>query len=135
MIKIFIPEIKRRYNKTILARGFWCNKFGKVYYDYINIIEHKNNVINGKYELNSFLDYIELLRTSRKQEAIFYSRDGIGYIFYGRDKKIEVLKNRLWQEVEHKELKQYIKSFLLAYNGITVYHINNKYFIEAYYNG
>jgi hypothetical protein len=135
MIKIFIPEIKRRYNKTILARGFWRNESGKVYYDYINIIEYNNNIDNGAYELNIFLKYLETLRITRNQEAIFFVKDNKGYIFYGLGKVIEILNNHIRYEVSRKELRQNIVSGLYAYNGLTVYHINNKYFIEAYYNG
>lgn len=134
MIKIFIPENKRKNNKAILQRGFWKNAENKVYYDYINIIEYKNNIDNGVYELNRFIEYIEKIRICRNQEAIFFVRNGKGYIFYGIGKAIEVLNKRLYQEVKRHELKANILSGLYAYNGITVYTINGKYFLEAFYN-
>lgn len=134
MIKIFLPENKRKLNKVNLARGFWKNADNKIYYDYIRVIDYKDNLNNGKYELNIFLNYLEKIRVCNKQEAIFFNHNNKGYIFYGIN-KIEVLNHRIIEAVNYKELKQYIKAGLFAYNGITVYTINGKYFIEAFYNG
>jgi hypothetical protein len=134
MIKIFIPESKRKFNKAQLARGFWKNADNKVYYDYIRPIDYKDNIDNGRYELRIFLNYLEAVRISNKQEAIFFNRNNKGYIFYGIDKKIEVLNNRIFEEVDRAELKKNIKAGLWGYNGITIYANHGRYFLEAYFN-
>src|SRR5574343_1268811 len=107
MIKIYLPENKRKTNKNNLARGFWKNADNKVYYDYIRVINYDDNINIGRYELNIFLRYLEKIRVCNNQEAIFFNRDNKGYIFYGIDKKIEVLNYRIIEAVNRKELKQY----------------------------
>jgi len=134
MIKIFLPENKRKYNKAQLARGFWKNESGKIYYDYIRPIDYKDNIDNGAYELKIFLNYLEAVRISNKQEAIFFIRNNKGYIFSGIDKKIEVLNNRTFFEVSRPELKINIKAGLWGYNGVTIYANHGRYFLEGFFN-
>jgi hypothetical protein len=71
MIKVFIPTVKSKYNKKNLARGFWRSESGKIYYDYVSV-KNYNLGINDLYGFNRFKDYLNNLKASYNQEAIFY---------------------------------------------------------------
>ncbi len=131
MIKVFIPEIKRRYNKKILARGFWYSKDNKkTYYDYLNVKEYTQSIADNYY-LGLFYDYLDTIKTSRNQECIFYKIDNIGHIYYSRD-KIEILPGRIYKEVRRQDLRKAIREGLRVYNGLTIYQENKRYYIEIF---
>jgi hypothetical protein len=130
MIKVYIPEIKRKYNKKILARGFWRNEAGKVYYDYIAIKEYKQ-IINDDYYTRLFYNYLDNIKSGYNQECIFYKINDIGYIYYSRD-KIIILPHRIYKEVLRNDLKNSINQALKNYSGITVYKEAGRYFIEVF---
>ena len=132
MIKVFIPEIKRKYGKKDLARGFWKNDSGRVYYDYIKIKNFNLNIEAGHYEKELFYNYLDTLKNTLKQEAIFYIEAGQGFIYSGRDNVI-ILKNRIFKEVNRDNLKHSIKEALSTYSGCTIYNEAGKYFIEIFY--
>jgi hypothetical protein len=121
MIKVFIPEIKGR-NKTNI-RGFWLSPEGKVYYDYLRII--------NTYNLNTWI--LEDLKNKYNQKALFYVRFNCGYVYNGINKQIDVLPNRIYAEVLKTNLKQEIKEALQLYGGVTIYKEDNKYFKEIFY--
>jgi hypothetical protein len=130
MIKVFIPTEKRKVNKKILARGFWRNEAGKVFYDYLSIKEWKLSIadLSG---FNSFRDYLDTLKAGYNQEAIFYKNGNIGNCYYNRD-KIEVLPHRIYKEVSRAGLKAGIKEALKQYSGCTIYNEAGRYYIEIF---
>ena len=131
MIKVFIPEIKRRYNKKILARGFWYSKDNKkTYYDYLNVNEYTQS-IEDNYYLGLFYDYLDTIKTSRNQECIFFVNGNVGNVYYSRD-KIEILPGRIYKEVRKQDLRKAIKKGLMVYNGLTIYQENKRYYIEIF---
>ena len=129
MIKVFIPEIKRRYNKSNV-RGLWFNTQKKIEYDYI-IVKDYNQTINSTYYYNLFLDYLELIKLSKKQECIFYTIDNCGYVYFSYNHIVK-LPYRIYIEVNKADLKNKIRWAWQKYNGCTIYYINNKFFIEIY---
>jgi len=131
MIKVFIPEIKRRYNKKILARGFWYSKDNKkTYYDYLNVKEYTQSIADNYY-LGLFYDYLDTIKTSRNQECIFFVNGNVGNVYYSRD-KIEILPGRIYKEVRKQDLRKAIKKGLMVYNGLTIYQENKRYYIEIF---
>ena len=130
MIKVFIPENKRKYGKKELARGFWQADNGKIYYDYIKAVNYNQSIEPGYYK-DLFYNYLTTLKDSRGQEAIFYVVDNVGYCFYSRD-KIEVLPSRIYKEVSREALKAEIKEALKVYGGLTIYRDNKRYYIEIF---
>jgi hypothetical protein len=129
MVKVFIPINKSKIKTG--ARGFWRNDTGRTYYDYLKIINYRQENI-GLYYRDLFINYLETIKTGYKQEAIFYTDNGQGFIYYSKD-KIEVLKNRIYQDITGN-LKEAIKEAIKKYNGVTVYKNNNRYFLEVFYN-
>jgi len=133
MIKIFIPEAKRKSVKNNLARGFWKNEAGKIYYDYLRLknypLLYRPGVFNNLYAIKK----LSFLKTYYNQEAIFFKSGNCGFIYYN-DYKIEILKNRIEKIVTRQDLKVTIKEFLKKYNGVTVYIKKEKFIIEAFYN-
>jgi hypothetical protein len=73
---------------------------------------------------------LEALRLKYNQEAIFFVKDNLGYVYKHRFNFLQ-LPNRIYKEIEH--LKPEIKEALRKYNGVTVYKIGNRYFKEIYY--
>ena len=132
MIKVFIPEIKRKQNKKNLSRGFWRNEAGHTYYDYVSVKNYNQSIDKGYYS-NLFYNYIDTIKASYKQEAIFYAVDKVGYCYYNKN-KIEVLNNRIYKEVARVELKRSIKEALRQFSGCTVYTEAGQYYIEVYHN-
>ena len=130
MIKVFIPELKRKNGKKELARGFWKNEAGRVYYDYISVKNWSLSIADNS-GLNSFKNYLEVLKSGYKQEAIFYVNDLIGNVYYSKD-KIEVLPHRIYKEVLRDNLKVAIKEALKVYSGCTIYNEAGKYFLEVF---
>jgi hypothetical protein len=130
MIKVFIPEIKRRYNKKNLVRGFWQSDNGRVDYDYLSIKDF-NLSITDNYGYNRFIDYLDTIKADYRQEAIFYKIDSVGYVYYSRD-KIIVLPSRIYKEVARVDLKVAIKEALTRFNGCTIYNEAGKYYIEIF---
>jgi hypothetical protein len=132
MIRVFIPEIKRKFGKRDLARGFWRNDSHKIFYDYIKVINY-NQSIRGIYYKDLFYNYLDTIKASYNQEALFYVNEaGQGVIYYSRDRQ-EVLSNRIYKEVLRVNLKVEIKEALKVYGGVTIYKIDNKYFKEVFY--
>ena len=125
MIKVYIPIEKNKKNKPI-ARGFWKNENGKIYYDYIVILEY------DKIKHSDLLRSLQIAKRNYNQEAIFYTINNIGHIYYNH-KKIDILKHRAYKQIFN--LKQDIKKAINKFGGCTVYKINNNYFLEAFYNG
>ena len=130
MIKVFIPEVKRKYGKKELARGFWQADNGKIYYDYIKAVNYNQSIEPGYYQ-DLFYNYLTTLKDSREQEAIFYVVDNVGYCFYSRD-KIQILPSRIYKEVSREALKAEIKEALKVYGGLTIYRDNKRYYIEIF---
>jgi hypothetical protein len=130
MIKVFIPENKKKYGKKELARGFWQDNNGKIYYDYIRPVKWALSIAD-KYGLNTFKNYLDKIQADYRQEAIFYTIDNIGYIYYSRD-KIEVLPSRIYKEVTRINLKVAIKEALKRFKGCTIYNEAGRYFIEVF---
>ena len=130
MIKVFIPEIKRKYGKP-KARGFWRNGKGITSYDYITV-KNYNQSIEGFYYQDLFYNYLGVIKASYNQEALFYIKDNVGYCFTGRD-KIEVLQNRIYKEVLRANLKVEIKEALKVYGGVTIYQEAGRYYKEIFY--
>lgn len=129
MIKVFIPEIKRKYNKPS-SRGFWVNDTGKVYYDYVTVKEYKQSVNGLMYE-SLFFKYLDNLRIGYNQECIFFINGIIGNVYYSKDKTV-ILPHRIIKEVLRVNLKNEIKTSLKQYKGCTVYNESGKYFIEVF---
>jgi hypothetical protein len=127
MIKIFIPINKGR-NKTDI-RGFWLNDNGKLFYDYITILNLKKSAY--------ILKQLETFRQYYNQEALFFTIKNKGYI-YTKGNKIDVLNKHSIIEVKRlgrntKLLKDYIRSALRLYKGLTIYIKSNSYILEVYY--
>ena len=119
MIKVFIPENKGK-NKTAV-RGFWRNKAGRTYYDYLSIKE--------------FTEYpsyrvIEALRLKYNQEALAVAGYSLNLFYANRQ---EVLENRIYKEVSRVDLKRSIKEALRDFSGCTIYNEAGRYYIEIYY--
>jgi hypothetical protein len=129
MVKVFIPEVKGK-NKTE-TRGFWKDNSGRVYYDYIKVINYRQENI-GFYYQDLFKDYLENLKVYHKQEAIFYVKDNTGFIYNGRD-NIEELPGRIYKEVTRENLKSSIKEALKVYGGVTIYNEAGRYYLEIFY--
>jgi len=129
MVKVFIPINKGKIKTS--CRGFWLSDNGKIYYDYIKVINYRQENI-GLYYQDLFLNYLETIKNCYKQQCIFYIINDIGYIYHGRD-RIEILKNRIYQEVKKENLKNSIKKALKDYKGVTIYQENKKYFLEVFY--
>jgi len=124
MIKVFIPEIKGRVKTSV--RGFWRNDSGKVFYDYLKIV--------NSFILNTYV--LEDLRQKYNQEALFIIQNNIGYCYNFKNtllNKIDVLNNRIYKEVLRANLKTEIKEALKVYGGVTIYKEGNKYFKEIFY--
>lgn len=130
MIKVFIPVKKSKVGKKNLARGFWQSDSGQVYYDYINVKDYTISTADFC-GYNLFKNYLNTIKKGYNQEAIFYSKNNIGNIFYSDD-KTEVLPHRIYQEILPSNLKKDIKEALKVYKGCTVYNILGKYFIEIF---
>lgn len=129
MIKVFIPEVKRKYGKRELARGFWLDK-GRVYYDYIKAVNYTQSIEPGYYS-NLFYNYLDTIKASYNQEAIFYKIDNIGYIYYSRD-KIDILPHRIYKEIGRDNLRVAIKEALRDFSGCTIYNEAGRYYIEVF---
>lgn len=129
MVKVFIPIVKGKYNKT-LARGFWRNEAGRVYYDYVKIINYRQDNI-GVYYQGLFYDYLDTIKAGYNQECIFYTVDNVGYCYYNRD-KIEILPHRIIKEVLRGNLKNTIKANLKIYGGLTILNEAGRYYIEVF---
>lgn len=134
-ITVYIPTEKRKYNKRILARGFWKNEAGAIEMDYILTKEYQQRIDGLLYQdiFYRYLDNLKQIKTNGKpQTAIFYKINDIGYIYYSRD-KIEVLSNRIYKEVLKENLKGTIKADLKVYGGLTFSTVNSRYFTEIFY--
>jgi hypothetical protein len=130
MIKVFIPTNKRKFGKARLARGFWKSDTGRVFYDYIDIKEWKLSIVDLS-GFNNFRNYLDTLKASYNQEAIFYKNNDIGNCYYSRD-KIEVLPGRIFKEIGRANLKVAIKEALRQYSGCTIYIEAGRYYIEIF---
>lgn len=134
MIRVLIPREKTKKDKALI-RGYWTNAKGKIFYDYLAIAKLNNKEKTNKKELFYRLDFYKKIY---KQEALFYSQDRQGFIYYSQD-KIEVLKHHSIIKIKRqgnntKLLRQYIKSALKLYNGLTIYIKKHDYILEVYYN-
>jgi hypothetical protein len=123
MIKVFIPEIKGKVKTDV--RRLWLNDKGKLFYDYLRII--------NTFNINTYI--LEDLKNKYKQEAFFYVRNNCGYIYNGLDKQIEVLPKVLRFTIgkDRANLKGLIKRLLRDYNGLTIYTEPEGYLLEVYY--
>ena len=126
MIKVFIPEIKGKVKTEI--RGLWLNDKGKLFYDYLRILDF-SIPLNG---LN--LNEIENIKRYHKQEAVFYTSNNKGYVYYSKD-KIDVLNKvkRFNIGKDRANLKGLIKRLLRDYKGLTIYTEPEGYLLEVYY--
>jgi len=131
MIKVFIPEIKRKQGKKLLSRGFWRNDKGITFYDYVKVRNY-NQSIEGVYYKDLYYNYLDTIKAEYKQEAIFYVNNNIGYCYYTRD-NIEVLTNRIYAEVKRADLKHTIKKALRDFSGCTIYNEVGRYYIEVFF--
>jgi hypothetical protein len=131
MVKIFIPKNKGK-EKT-LTRGFWYSQENKkIYYDYLNILNYNIPFENLNYK------EIENIKLKYNQESIFIISKNKGYIFYNKNKidilnKRDIIKIKI-QGKNRKLLKEYIKSLLKLYGGLTVYIKKFDYILECYHN-
>jgi hypothetical protein len=116
---VFIPANKGRIKTT--ARGFWKDN-GRTYYDYVFPKVLRFNYAHDKKES------IEYLRKKFNQLAMFYTAGGRAYI-QSANYKTEVLTRRSSIFVLGKKaLRAYVKKFLQAFNGVTVYDIGCGYY-------
>ena len=126
-----IPKQKGKVKTEI--RGFWFSaESKKTYYDYLQAmtISRRFDYRAYNFRLYNVIDYI---RTSEKQEAIFFIGQKTGYVFNNRH-DITVLKGRIViRHAGYKGLKDIIKNALKQYGGITVYINGGSYEIEIYY--
>lgn len=130
MIKVFIPEIKRKYGKP-KARGFWRNGKGITSYDYITVKDYNQSIEPGYYQ-NLFYNYLGVIKASYNQEVFIYIKDNIGYCFINKG-NIEALPNRIFKEVLRTNLKVEIKEALKVYGGVTIYQEAGRYYKEIFY--
>jgi hypothetical protein len=133
MIKVFIPTTRGKIKTNV--RGFWLNDNGKLFYDYIKIINY-NQSIKGFYYSNLLHNYLDVIKRGYNQEALFYTDEaGRGIVYQSKDSQ-EVLSNsKVITHLGFKGLKDLIKTTLKDYNGVTVYQeARGVYTIEAYYN-
>ena len=129
MIKLFIPQSKGRVKTN--ARGFWYSKdTKKTYYDYLKVVN------------TSFIEpkQLEVLKAKYNQEAITYYDTALNclVIYYNKDKK-EILNYRSILEIKRqgkntKLLRDYIKSALKLYGGLTIYINSHNYILESWHN-
>ncbi len=122
MIKIFVPQ-KKSKDKTNI-RGFWLDK-KHLYYDYLAIDEQPDNI--GSIALTERLEHY---RRELQQEAIFFVKDNMGYVYRHRFYFLQ-LPNRIYKQV--KSLKKELKEALRKYGGATVYKVGSKYYMEIFY--
>lgn len=117
-IRVYIP-VKEKSK----IRGYWQGN-GKLYKD--NIIIEKLPKISK----------IKLLFYCQKynQLAIFYTKNGQGYIYTAKTGRVDVLKSRRAIQTGRAGLKNNIKAFLKQYNGLTIYVNKGVYTLEAFYN-
>jgi hypothetical protein len=134
MIKVFIPENKGKSGKINLARGFWVNDTGKVYYDYVKVCNY-NQSITGFYYKDLFYNYLNTIKAGYKQESIFIVNEaGQGIIFYNKDRQ-EVLSNKkIITHLGFRGLKDLIKTTLRDYKGLTItQEARGVYKLEVFY--
>jgi hypothetical protein len=134
MIKIFIPENKGKVKTSV--RGFWYSQDSKrTYYDYLTTQDYRLNSVTSLY------NHLENLKKFYSQECIAYNEFNglfnVLKIYYSKD-KIEVLNKRSILEVKRqgkntKLLKDYIKSALRLYGGLTIYIKDHSYILEVFY--
>jgi hypothetical protein len=129
MIRVFIPENKGREKTS--ARGFWRNEAGQIYYDYLKINAYNKN-IETRTNWIEFKRFLEGIQLEHNQEAVFYTSNDLGYIFYN-GLKIEVLRHRIFKEVARGNLKVAIKDALRDFSGCTIYIEAGRYYIEIFY--
>jgi len=133
MTKIYIPLPKGKYSKPE-ARGLWLNDKGKLYYDYIKLHTYKMS-IEGIYYKNLFNTYLDNLRINYKQEAIFYTCDNIGYVYYNKN-NIDILPKYSIINITFNKrhlLRGFIKAALKLYKGVTVTITKAGYTLEIWY--
>lgn len=124
MYNIFIPLQNKKIKSNI--RGLWKSKENKIYYDYIEHIKVEN------WEFLENENIIEDIKQEYNQEAIFYIKDNIAYIYFNEN-DIEVLTKKIVKQVFKKELKKELKRFLKLYNGVTIYkYPKNIYVLESW---
>jgi CRISPR-associated protein Cas8b1/Cst1 subtype I-B len=132
MIKLFIPEVKTKTLKT-KTRGLWLNEQGHLYYDYLrqDVLNWDLNQANYK---SRFYLYLNKIKISYNQEALFYNYNGKGFIYYNKD-KIEILNKVIRFNIgkDRANLKGLIKKLLRDYNGLTIYTEPEGYLLEVYY--
>ena len=131
MIKILIPEIKTKTNKPDI-RGLWLNDNHKLFYDYLRQDVLSFDIDKASYKIR-FYDYLDKIKTKYNQEALFYDYNGIGFIYYNRD-KIEILKHRIIKHIKRQDLRHSIKEALRQYKGLTIYRDIQGYILEVYHN-
>ena len=130
MIKIFIPQVKGKVKSNV--RGFWYSSDTKrTYYDYLTIQDYKLN------SLPSLYHYLDNLKKFYSQECIAYKEGEVLKIYYSKD-KTEVLNKHSILEVKRqgkntKLLRNYIKSALRLYGGLTIYIKSHSYILEVFY--
>lgn len=132
MIKVFIPQDKTQGKTDV--RGLWINDKGKLFYDYLTIDKIKLPDHYLQAELNTQL---EVLKVKYNQEALFYTFDSKGYIYYNHNRQ-DILRNKDEKRVlDIRDLKRQIKEFLRCYKGVTIYKelYQGRYIfrLEAYY--
>lgn len=126
MVKVYVPKVKGKAKTS--ARGYWRNNKGKLYYDYIEVVNA--SIFNG--------DIVEDLKVKHKQEALFYIKDNQGHIYYSKD-NIEVLPQKVASRLYkyHKSIKcikDLINNYLKCYGGLTIFDKGDYYLFEGYYN-
>jgi hypothetical protein len=127
VITIFLPTNKWEGKTSI--RGLWRNEKGKIYYDYLRTVDYGA-------EDKDLYNYIEELKTTYNQEAIFYvdSNKLHGFVFYSKY-NIEVLTKVKYIACRKAELKKTIINLLKEYEGITIYHYRRggDYLLRVFY--
>jgi CRISPR-associated protein Cas8b1/Cst1 subtype I-B len=132
MIKILIPELNKKIKTNV--RGLWLNDNHKLYYDYLRQDLLSFDLSQDNYKIR-FYNYLDKIKTQYNQEALFYDYNGIGFIYYNRD-KIDVLNKVLRFNIgfNKKNLRGLIKKLLRDYKGLTIYRDIQGYILEVYYN-
>lgn len=118
-IKAYIPVKKTKTDKPLI-RGLWYSKGQGLCYDYIN------RVTIGK-------GLLKALQLKHKQEAIFYTRKGKGYIWYNKNRE-DTLKHCQYFAFDKgkRGLKNRLRGLLQDFGGVTVYIREKNYLFEVW---
>ena len=114
--KVYLPTDKQTKTKV---RGFWKGSRG-LCYDYIR----QTRIREAE---------LPWLKKRYKQECLFYTRRGKGYIWYNKNKVEELKYYRYFSYNRYtKGLKAFLQDILKTYGGFTVYIREQNYLVEVW---